>query len=75
MRQITRKRQDCIEWVNEVDPFLKPETFIDYLLRYAPEGSYRVEGCNVWATDEAIEAAVEGIVSEAEDYGYRNCAW
>ena len=71
MKQITRETEHRVEWVNEVEPFLKPETFIDYLLRYAPEGSYRVEGCNVWATDEAIEMAIEGIVSEAEDYGYR----
>ena len=65
MKRITRDMGYMIEWEHDVPEFENPDTLIEYLRLYAPRGSYRVKGYDVWATDEAIRAAVRGFQSES----------
>ena len=65
MKRITRDLGYIIEWEHDVPEFQEPEVLIDCLERYAPRGTYRIEGYDVWATSEAIRAAVRGFQSES----------
>jgi hypothetical protein len=67
--QVTREEEDgAVEWVNDIEEFETPEHLEDYLRRYAPEGSYRVENeVEIFATRDAIRAAREGFLRECEE--------
>jgi hypothetical protein len=70
MIQITKydEENDSVTWLNDIEEFETPEHLEDYLRRYAPEGSYRVENeVEIFATREAIRAAQEGFLKECEE--------
>jgi hypothetical protein len=64
--EITRERPGSVEWVRDLEEFGSPEELEDYLRRYAPSGSYAICGATIWATREAIRAALEARWEEIE---------
>jgi hypothetical protein len=69
MIEITRERPGSVEWIRDIEEFGSPEELEDYLRRYAPAGSYIIfgdAGGNIWATHEAIRAALEARWEEEE---------
>ena len=66
MLEITRDEGNKVIWVNDVEEFCDPDTLMFYLEDAAPENSYKIDGYNVWATKEAINAAVRAFEADVD---------
>ena len=69
MQQITRAYEKGCEWLVNTDVFDNPETLASCLRAAAPANEYKIEGDNednIFATDAALDAAVEEADRRAE---------
>ena len=56
-----------VVWLHDVPEFQYPEALADYLQQAAQPGSYRIsDNWDIWATPEALDAAVAALEAEGK---------
>lgn len=61
MKQITQEHSGGTTWLIDVAEFETPEMLVSYLEYCADGPEYRIDGNTIYATDQAIEAAIDSL--------------
>lgn len=61
IKQITQQHDGGTTWLVDVAEFEMPEQLSSYLGYYAIDDEYQIDGNTIYATDQAIEAAITGL--------------
>jgi hypothetical protein len=66
LTQITQEEEDRTTWLVNLADFENPETLASYLTDYCDPTTYRIDGNNIYATNEALVLATEKLTEDAE---------